>query len=84
MSGVGGGGGDGGLRGGAQTRSDACSFVFEGWKYPANLNRKERRRIQFSGEVDPWTYPGAQYVGTHVPNGACDEGLPVLPPPPRP
>ncbi len=46
-----------------QTKSDAPPFVHAGWLFPAGLNRKERRRIAFSGEVDPSTYPGATFVG---------------------
>jgi len=76
-------------------RSDAPAFVVKGWKFPANLNRLERRRIQFSGEVDAATYPGAVFIGTDVPDGPCEEAPTAhavaqpacgaaLPPPPPP
>jgi translation initiation factor 4E len=50
-------------------KSDACAFVFNGWLFPMGLNRKERRRICFSTEVDPSTYPGAVFVGPEQADG---------------
>lgn len=49
-------------------KSDAPTFVHNGWQFPAGLNRKERRRIIFSGEVNPSEYPGAVFLGNDVPN----------------
>ena len=39
--------------------SAAPAFVCRGWLFPAGLNRKERRRVMFTDEVDPAAYPGA-------------------------
>eukprot|EP00759_Apiculatamorpha_spiralis_P021569 PhF_6_TR26280/c0_g1_i1/m.37648 len=51
----------------------ATAFVFQGWLYPAKLNRKERRRIMFTAEVIPQEYEGAVFVGSEVPDGNVDE-----------
>jgi hypothetical protein len=60
------------------TKSDALAFVWKGWKYPAGLNRKERRRVMFGDDVKPGDYPGAVFVGTDFPDGSVDEnGQPV-------
>ena len=45
------------------TKSDSSAFVHAGYLFPSGLNRKERRRIIFSGEVDPASYPGTTFVG---------------------
>lgn len=50
-------------------KSDASAFVFNGWLYPAGLNRKERRRICFQPEVVPTEVAGSLFVGSDVPDG---------------
>eukprot|EP00760_Papus_ankaliazontas_P004348 PhM_4_TR11821/c0_g1_i1/m.7963 len=46
----------------------AAAFVFCGWLYPEGLNRKTRRKIQFSPEFIPTEIEGAIYVGMEVPD----------------
>lgn len=55
------------------TKSDAPPFVYRGYFFPMGLNRKERRRLLFSPEVNPDTLPqGARYVGEKMEDGIYD------------
>eukprot|EP00760_Papus_ankaliazontas_P017421 PhM_4_TR17238/c0_g1_i1/m.5417 len=58
-------------------RVKSTAFVFQGWLYPAKLNRKERRRIMFTAEVIPQHYDGAVYIGTDIPDGNVDDAREV-------
>jgi hypothetical protein len=63
----------------AQSKSDAPAFVHNGWRYPSGLNRKERRRIMFSGDINPESYSGAEFVGLDVPDGNVEDEEEVVP-----
>jgi len=49
--------------------TNSYPFVQFGWWFPAGLNRKTRRRIQFVPDFLPKEVEGALWVGTSVPDG---------------
>jgi hypothetical protein len=56
-------------------------FICRGWLFPAGLNRKERRRIQFAEDAKVLEeFPGATFVGLEHADGPCHEDLTSLEP----
>eukprot|EP00659_Diplonema_papillatum_P017254 gene17254-26488_t len=70
------------------TPSSSPAFIWDGWRYPAGLNRKERRAIMFPQDkrvVSSKRFIGRVWVGLQVQNGTlADESESAATPVPYP